>query len=307
MKHTERIRVNREHKDAVFRDIFGSEERKEYALQLFNALRGKDVADPSLLEINTLDDAVYLGLKNDVSFIVGGDMEVWEHQSTHNPNMPLRGLHYLSALYSRYVDELRLDPFGRRRLLLPTPHYVVFYNGTVSRPEREELLLSDLFTEGRGAGDLEVRVTVVNVNAGMNVELMARCPALAGYARFVELVRAYNRDWELRAAVSAAVDACIEEDRLAEYFRSRRSEVESMIVFGYTEEEARAVMREGILAEGREEGRELGIEEGRREATLDSACKAVRAGMTDIAGACEVFGVTRDELATVLGDAPENA
>ena len=36
------------------------------------------------------EDAVYLGMRNEVSFIIVDALNLWEHQSTYNPNMPMR-------------------------------------------------------------------------------------------------------------------------------------------------------------------------------------------------------------------------
>ena len=261
--------VRRDYKDSLFCDIFGKEERKAYALELYNALgRGVTCADPSELDLTTLENVLYLGRKNDVSYIIQTDMELWEQQSTYNPNMPIRGLGYLSRLYDNYINRNKFDIFHGPRLALPTPHYVVFYNGFDERPDREEQLLSSLFAGGDG--DLELRVTALNINWGRNTELMDACEPLGAYARFVHHVREYDmKNNNLKKAVDYAIDRCIAEGRLADYFRERRMEVEEMFILGDDQEKAMQYAMENFkrqgLDAGRKEGLELGRDEGRKE------------------------------------------
>ena len=181
---------NRKYKDTLFRDLFGSPERKANALELYNALNGTDYDDPDALELTTLDDVIYLNVKNDVSFLLADEMVLWEHQSTPNPNMPLRGLIYFGRLYSAYAEREGLDLYGCSRLAVPAPRYVVFYAGRGGRPDRETLRLSDMF--GGEDASVEVVCEVVNVNPGCNPQVAAASPTLAGYSRFVGLVREYN-------------------------------------------------------------------------------------------------------------------
>ena len=144
--------VKRDYKDSLFCHLFGDERRKGNALQLYNALAGTSYADPEDIELTTIGDAVFLGRKNDVSFLVGDDMVLWEHQSTHNPNMPLRGLHYFSRLYTKLVTLRELDLYGTRRLQLPTPRYVVFYFGAEDRPDVETMRGLPDRAQGGGRG-----------------------------------------------------------------------------------------------------------------------------------------------------------
>ena len=95
----ETVHANRKHKDSVFRMLYS---RKEELLPLYNALNGTDYQDPGQLEVTTLENAIYMNMKNDVSFLLDAEMMLYEHQSTWNPNMPLRDL--LQAL-CRYQSE----------------------------------------------------------------------------------------------------------------------------------------------------------------------------------------------------------
>ena len=95
------LTVNRTFKSTLFIMLF--EDRKNL-LELYNAITGKHYADPELLEINTLENVIYMSMKNDISFLIDGRLSLYEHQSTKNPNLPLRFLLYISHLYSRLIS-----------------------------------------------------------------------------------------------------------------------------------------------------------------------------------------------------------
>ena len=54
------------------------------------------------------EDAVYMGMKNDLAFIMDTNLFLYEHQSTYNPNMPLRDLFYIASEYQKLVDKKSL-------------------------------------------------------------------------------------------------------------------------------------------------------------------------------------------------------
>ena len=122
--------------------LFGDRER---LLGLYNAISGKNYQDPEALEINTLENAIYMGMKNDLSFLIDDRLSLYEHQSTVNPNMPLRFLFYISDLYSGMTTEENF--YGRKALSISIPCFVIFYNGSEPQPDRKILRLSDLYTE----------------------------------------------------------------------------------------------------------------------------------------------------------------
>ncbi|MDY3998500.1 MAG: hypothetical protein SOY73_05275 [Blautia sp.] len=134
------IRINREHKDRLFRRIF---EKKEELLSLYNALNESDYRDADALEIYTMDSFVYMRMRNDLSFLIDMTLNVYEHQSTYNPNMPLRGFFYMSSAYQKYVALNRLDIYSSKMIPLPLPRYYVFYNGTKKMPDESILYLTD--------------------------------------------------------------------------------------------------------------------------------------------------------------------
>ena len=121
--------VSREYKDRLFNFIFGREENKAWTLNLYNAVNGTSYSDTELISINTIREVLYLGMHNDVSFLIAGEINLYEQQSSYNPNMPLRLLQYLGNLFEKYITERDLNKYGSTLISLPVPKLVVFYNG----------------------------------------------------------------------------------------------------------------------------------------------------------------------------------
>ena len=134
--------ANREYKDRLFRLVF---QKKEDLLSLYNAVNGTSYDDPDDLEVNTLENALYLAMKNDLSFLIGATLNLYEHQSSFNPNMPIRGVMYFSKLYEKHIASHEINIYSSAPKRLPFPQHIVFYNGTREEPDRLTLRLSDLF------------------------------------------------------------------------------------------------------------------------------------------------------------------
>ena len=143
--------AQREYRDRLFTFIFGSEEHRDWTLSLYNAVNGSDHGDPGDVEITTIREVLYLGMHNDVSFLLADEMSLYEQQSSYNPNMPLRMLQYAGSLYEKHLRSHGLNKYGKRLLALPAPRLVVFYNGRDDVPEEGELRLSDSFAGGAEA------------------------------------------------------------------------------------------------------------------------------------------------------------
>ena len=251
---------NRQYKDRLWRMIFNN---KEDLLQLYNAINRTDYQNPDDLEVNTLEDVLYLSMKNDVSFLVGGTMNLYEHQSTFNPNMPLRGVFYFSRVYEGYVADNNLMIYHEKRVRLPKPKYIVFYNGTKKQPDSMELKLSDCFENtNNDAPCLECTATMLNINYGHNQELMKHCRRLEEYSIFVQCVREYiQSEPSVENALEKAIDTCIHQDVLADFLKKHRAEVTNMILTTYDKDLYEKTLKE----DAREEGREEGLMEGRAE------------------------------------------
>ncbi len=209
----------RNYRDTIFRMLF--REKKEL-LSLFNAIHGTAYEDPEELEITTLENAVYMSMKNDISCVLDMQLVLYEHQSTVNPNMPLRDLFYVSRLLEKMTREQ--DLYTKKRIMLPAPQFIVLYNGREPQLERREFYLSESFTRKPDQPKLELVVVQININPGFNEELVNSCKTLAEYVQYTERVRRYSQDLPLAEAVEKAVTECIKEDILADFLRKNRSE-----------------------------------------------------------------------------------
>ena len=255
---------NRQYKDRLWRMVFNN---KEDLLQLYNAINHTDYQNPDDLEVNTLEDVLYLSMKNDVSFLVGGTMNLYEHQSTFNPNMPLRGVFYFSRVYEGYVADNNLMIYHEKRVRLPKPKYIVFYNGTKNQPDSMELKLSDCFENtDNEAPCLECTATMLNINYGHNQELMKHCRRLEEYSIFVQCVREYiQSEPSVEDALEKAIDTCINQDVLADFLKKHRAEVTNMILTTYDKDLYEKTLKEDAREEGLMEGRARGRVEGKEE------------------------------------------
>lgn len=230
-----RRRANRTYKDRLFIRIF---EHKEDLLSLYNAVNGSDYQNPDELEITTLDNAIYMRMKNDISFLIDGYMSLYEHQSTFNPNMPLRDCLYMLQIYQNYIDSQELDLYSSVLLKIPTPRLVVFYNGQEKMRNEEMciLRLSDSYERPEKEPALECRVQVINVNYGKNRDLMEKCPKLYEYSYLVAKIREnQSRGKTLEGAIEAALEDCLAQGYLTELLTTYRREVTGMLLYEYDE------------------------------------------------------------------------
>ena len=227
-------KINREHKDRFFKKVFST---KEALLNLYNAINGTDYDNPEDIEINTIDDFLYMSMKNDVSFLFTDTMNLFEHQSSVNPNMPFRGFIYLAKLYQKTVFE-KYDFYGSKLVNIPTPQFVVFYNGTKNEPDVFECKLSDAFSgKGRFEPALECKATVLNINYEHNKELMEKCKELRDYSILIYKIRENRKAGMLIGeAIDKAIDECINEDVLKELLLKHRAEAKDMLFTEYDEE-----------------------------------------------------------------------
>ena len=204
---TKEIRVNEKHKDRLFNFIFGQEENREWTLSLYNAINGSNYTDASLIEFNTLEGVLYMNMKNDTSFIISGIWNVYEHQSSFNPNMPYRMLEYIVELFSGYVKVNKLNKYGSSLMKFPIPKLVVFYNGIEEKEDEVILRLSDSFDESETEADIEVKVRMLNVNFGRNKAIMQACKPLEEYAWVINRIRETQKKYK---EVVDAVDEVVE-------------------------------------------------------------------------------------------------
>ncbi len=263
--------VNHNYKDRLFKYIFGREENKRWTLSLYNAMNGSDYQDPSDIELNTLEDFIYMGMKNDVSFILNDYVSLYEQQSTYNPNMPIRSLIYTGQLYDKYIKQNNLKMFGTKIIRLPIPKLVVFYNGA-SDKEDEILKLSDAFPAGADS-DIEITVHMININKGHNDELKKACRPLYEYSWLVDEIR-NNLILGKDDAVDLALRSIPDDFEIKGFIDAHRAEVSVGVFTEFDVEKFKQDMYEDGLEDGIIQGRE----EGRVLTLISLICKKLDKG-----------------------------
>ena len=298
--------ANRQYKDTVFRMLFSE---KENLLSLYNAVTGNAYQNADDLKIVTLENAIYMGMKNDLAFMLETNIYLYEHQSTLNPNIPLRDLIYIGIEYQQYVNNKSLYSSSLQKI--PAPKFMVFYNGTDAVDDRVELRLSNAYEHLAGEPDLELKVLMLNVNEGHNKELMEQCQTLKEYAIYVARVRQYASEMNLNDAVARAIDECIKEGILVEFLRKNRSEVKMVSILEYDKEWEEKKLRKAEYEAGRSEGIEIGksegieigkskgIEIGRDKAMAEFVCNMIKYGFS-IEKIAEVTGKNAEQIQTIL-------
>lgn len=242
-------KTNRKYKDRLFRLIFGNEKNKKNTLSLYNVLNNSSYENEEDLELTTIEDVLYIQMKNDLSFIIADTMNLYEQQSSHNPNMPLRGLMYFGNLYEKYLKSNGLSLHVKTQVKIPTPNYIVLYNGTENRPATEKLYLSSAFQTPDERNEFEWTATVINLNHPDNQSLLKRCKPLHDYTFLVRKIQMYKETMPMKEAVDKAVTDCIAADVLAEFLTAHRAEV----LHVYLAEVDEDVLRKRLNEEGRED------------------------------------------------------
>ena len=257
------VTVNRKYKDTVFRMLF---KEKERLLELFNAVNNADVRDIEEIEITTLENAIYMSTKNDISCVV----------------------------------DMRLSP----PIVLPTPKFVVFYNGTEKQPDVRELKLSDLYAHSEERPALELIVTQYNINAKENPDILSQCRTLKEYSQFIDCIRKHQEGHDIEEAVSLAIDECIREGILADFLRSNKAEVKAMSIYEFDAELHEKTVKDIAYEAGEKAGREAGEKAGReagekagRKSGMVTAFHEVGLSVSDIA---ERVGIAEDEVRGII-------
>ena len=279
--------ANRNYKDTVFRMLFSD---RKNLLSLYNAVNQSNYKNPEDLEIVTLENAIYMGIKNDLAFIMDTNLYLYEHQSTYNPNMPLRDLFYICSEYQKLVDKKSL--FSSTLQKIPAPNFIEFYNGSTVISDCTELRLSSAFECLTGEPKLELIVTVLNVNEGHNADLMQHCSMLKEYAQYVARVRHYATDMPLNQAVERAVDECIQKGILTEFLTRNRNEVISMSIFEYDKELEEKKLRKAEYEYGFSEGKKTGFQ----NAAMETAKRMLKSNKLSLEDIADFSGLSIDEI-----------
>ena len=277
--------TNREFKDRLFKYLFGNPEHKDWTLELCNALEGTNYADADVVEFTTIEDVVYMSMKNDVSFLLHNTMFFFEQQSTYNPNMPARLFEYAGMVYGKLMKALATyDPFSSKQQRLPDPVFYCFYNGTNEKEDRIELKLSDAFG-AKSRGRLELIVDMININYGHNKDLLDRCKPMKEYAFLVARTRFHLKTTNsLEEAIDKAIDEIDDDAVIKPALINNRAEVKLMCITEYDEEKT----LRGRYEEGREDGREEGV--------LQTLANLVKSGLITPAQAAAEAKMTETEF-----------
>lgn len=275
----------RNHKDNVFCMLY---REKKNLLSLYNAINATSYENEEELEVVTLEGAICMKIKNDAAFVIDSRLNLYEQQANANRNMPLRDLYYVAEELKKIAPPSSL--YRNTKVYIPAPKFIVFYNGISPQPEKQVYKLSDLFAVETEEPELELKVTVFNINRGYNEELLQKCESLKGYMIFVEKVREKKANGiQLEAAVSEAVTECISENILADFFARYKEDVMDMSIWEFDQELHDQAMRE--------DGETVGVEKG---IELSSRIfHQIKAGNTDDRSIAEVCGCTPKEVETV--------
>ena len=280
---------NRRYKDSVFVDFF-SEDRTAKAnfLALYNALHGTDYQSTAILKNIRLKQVLYMSFANDVSYLVDNKIIVLaEHQSTINPNMPIRCLEYIARLYEQFYKSK--EKYSRKQLAIPTPEFYVFYNGKEPYRGDSLLKLSDSFTQKHDEYALELSVKVVNINYDKASEILKRCKLLEQYSLFVDAVRR-NIAVDKEHGFEKAIKECIQNDILREYLQRKSKEVLNMLIGEYDYDTDIAVQRE--------ESFDMGLAEGSLQAKLETA-RLMKQANCEIPFIAKMTGLTQAEVESI--------
>ena len=220
-------KTNRKHKDRLFVFMFGNEKFKEFTLSLYNAINNSSYEDKEMITFNILDDYLYMGVKNDVSFIIADTINVYEHQSTLSDNLPYRILLYAMKLYEPIVESAGNSIYQEKIVRLPKPRLIVFYNGSKEIEDERDLYLSDMFD---GDKEIEAHVKMLNINYGHNRHLLESCRPLMEYSTFIYRIRQNLDDgMDTFDAISDIIINLENDFIIKSFITSHRMEVTGML------------------------------------------------------------------------------
>ena len=292
---------NRNFKSSVFSLMM---QDKVKALNVYNVLGNSHFDNPEDVEIITTDGGISLSVRNDASFIIGTDMNFYEHQSTYNPNMPMRSLIYCTDAIDRRIKEKNENLYGHKQIKIPTPRFVVFYNGREKRPAVEKMYLSSAYMGEKKNPDLELSCTVYNLNAPENKKLLEKSEVLYGYTFFVNRVNANKENgMELEQAIDEAIDTCTRENILKDFFGTYKNEVRRIMALDFTFERQIELTKMEYYQDGEKDGQlqnmiSLTVRKLRKGKSVEQIADELEADMETIAPICkaaEEFAPEYDE------------
>lgn len=290
-------KLNREYRDSVFRMLFND---KKKLIELYNAVFDTDYGPDTPIDIKTIEDVLFVHMKNDIAFTLDNKFIVLtEHQSTVNPNMPVRNLIYLSTILQKMYKKAEF--YQTVPLPLPQPEFIVFYNGSRKMPEYQELKLSDSFLgQKKEKYALDLTVKVFNINIKEDEGILARSATLSQYSRLVEKIKTAALDGEVSERIMSLIfKECINEGILPEFLTEHGLEVINMLFKEFTEEEREELYTQSGykmgLADGLEQGRAEGETSGAEKMRFELARK-MKARNMEVEMIREITGLSDEEL-----------
>ena len=244
------LRLAKQYKDRLFKFLFGNPEYKELTLALYNSLNNSDYLNANDLQIVTLEESIYINMKNDVSFLLRKELYMFEQQSTWNPNIPFRMLEYVVQQYGKLLDSAR-SKYSSKMLEIPAPNFILFYNGSEDISVAK-LKLSDIYVGKSKRGLLDLEVEVINLQPEKNPTLEQWCKPLYEYSWVVEIMREYikenKKDTVTTELVGEALNHALQQmpDNFAikPILEKKKEEVIPMIFQEFNESEYQRIQEE---------------------------------------------------------------
>jgi len=292
------IIINREHKDSLFTFLFNNPAALK---ELYSAIEGINLSPDTPIDINTLTGILIRGQLNDVSFTIDNRLVVLiEHMSTISDNLPLRLLMYIGRLYESIIDDEKR--YQRKLEKIPSPEFIVLYNGKEKFPDHKELRLSSAFqnTEdlklSKNKIPLELIVQVYNINQGYNQEILSKSKTLDSYSILISKIWEYQKEKiSLEESLKYAIKYCIENNILRDFLKRHSSEVYNMLFGEWDFEKEKAVAAREAREDGLSEGRTEGIAQGRVERDRVIAMNALAKGLTPEL-VCDITGLDLETI-----------
>lgn len=291
--------LNRKYKDSVFRMLFSE---KDKLIELYNAIFDTSYTEDDSVNITTIEEVIFKTMKNDISFVMDGKFVLLvEHQSSINNNMCLRDLLYADELIRRMIDPK--DLYKEAPVKIPNPKFVVLYNGERYMPPFDEKELSDNFLKEEPEYSLQLKLDVYNINIDAGSELLEKSPTLRQYSMFVERVRKYSKEKETLTErdMVEIMESCIKDGILPEFLSKYGREAVGMMFRELTQEEAMEMSRQDGYDLGIEQGRSEGFAEGEKIGEERGRTEGEASKALEMAKAMKDKGYSTDEISELTG------
>lgn len=255
----------RERRMHLFQVLFGSEDRKDLALELCRAMGHMDDCNPEDIEIRIVEDFVFIERKREF-LILFENLNLHETTDPGKQDLPLKLLWCAALLYEMYLCFCDRKNIMNEKAELPSLRLVVLHHGRNGEPANRILKLSELFAKccWESEPDLKTQVHILNVDYKSGARILEECKPLRDYSFLVEAYRSGRPGKGDVRAVNDAIDE-MEEGPVRDYLKGRRSEVIGMLITEYDEERAEQRLYQKAWEDGQKDGMEAGLREGLME------------------------------------------